>query len=215
VPPRLTSRDLEKATRVLAARDRDLGRIVQRHGVPPMWGRPPGFTTLVWIILEQQVSIAAARTLFRRLGLSLGGRPTPEAVSRAGIDGLRALGLTRQKARYCHELATRVLEGTLDLGAVSRLPEHEARRALLEVTGIGPWSVDIYFLMALRRPDVWPRGDLALAEAMREVKRLRNTPTHDEQASLSESWAPWRSVAARILWVHYLARPASARGARR
>jgi DNA-3-methyladenine glycosylase II len=180
-----------------------------------MWGRPPGFATLVWIILEQQVSIAAARTLFRQLGIRLGGRVTAEAVARTGVDGLRAMGLTRQKARYSHELATRVLEGRLDLGRVSRLPEHEARQALLEVTGIGHWSVDIYFLMALRRPDVWPRGDLALAAAMREAKRLRDTPTPDEQASFAEQWVPWRSVAARILWVHYLARSATTRDARR
>lgn len=180
-----------------------------------MWGRPTGFATLVWIILEQQVSIAAARTLFRRLGAQLGGRVTPHAVASQGTDGLRSLGLTRQKARYCHELASRVLEGSLDLAVVSRLPEDEARLALLEVPGIGQWSVDIYFLMALRRPDVWPRGDLALAVALREVKRLREVPTRDRQDAIAARWAPWRSVAARILWTHYLARPPAARGATR
>jgi DNA-3-methyladenine glycosylase II len=76
---------------------------------------------------------------------------------------------------------------------------------LLEVPGLGPWSVDIYFLMALRRPDVWPRGDLALASALRDVKGLRALPSHDEQQKLSQAWEPWRSVAARILWAHYLA----------
>jgi DNA-3-methyladenine glycosylase II len=206
MPTRLTNEMLGIGSRALAEVDHDLARIVQRHGVPPMWGRPTGFATLVWIILEQQVSIAAARTMFRRLGVELGGRVTPEAVLRTGVDGLRAMGLTRQKARYCCELATRVVDGALDLGAVSRLPEPRARQALLEVPGIGQWSVDIYFLMALRRPDVWPRGDLALAVAMRDVKRMRAVPTRERQELIAARWAPWRSVAARILWTHYLAR---------
>jgi DNA-3-methyladenine glycosylase II len=118
--------------------------------------------------------------------------------------GLRQIGVTRQKAAYCHGLARRVLDGTLDLARVARAPDDEGRQMLLDVPGLGPWSVDIYFLMALRRPDVWPRGDLALAAAVRDVKGLRTLPSHEQQLRLSESWAPWRSVAARILWAHYL-----------
>jgi DNA-3-methyladenine glycosylase II len=203
---RLTAPVLQAATRQLAARDRDLARIVEQHGCPPMWGRPAGFATLVWIILEQQVSIASARTLFRRLRVALGGQVTPSTVTRAGVSGLRAFGLTRQKARYCNELAQRLLDGALDLRAVSRSPEPAARAMLLEVPGIGHWSVDIYFLMALRRPNVWPRGDLALAIALRDVKRLGDVPTCEQQIEMAERWSPWRSVAARILWMHYLAR---------
>jgi DNA-3-methyladenine glycosylase II len=203
---RLTSATLRDGARQLASRDRDLARIVERHGCPPMWGRSPGFATLVWIILEQQVSIASARTLFRRLRISLGGQVTPAAVTHMGVAGLREFGLTRQKARYCNELAQRLLDGSLDLRVVSRAAEAQARAMLLEVPGIGHWSVDIYFLMALRRPDVWPRGDLALAIAMRDVKRLGDVPSREQQVELAERWAPWRSVAARILWMHYLAR---------
>ena len=77
---------------------------------------------------------------------------------------------------------------------------------LLEVPGLGPWSVDIYYLMALRRPDVWPRGDLALAATLRDLKGLARLPGHEEQRELAGRWAPWRSVAARILWAHYLHR---------
>ena len=206
VPPRaLSGAALEAGTRHLAARDRRLGRIVRRHGVPPMWGRRPGFGTLVHIILEQQVSIAAARTLYRRLGERLGG-VTPEAVERFGVQGLREFGITRQKSAYCHGLAQRVLDGRIDLSRIARSGDAEARHALLEVPGIGPWSVDIYFLMALRRPDVWPRGDLALAAALRDVHGLDRPPDHEQQSSLAERWRPWRSVAARILWMHYLAR---------
>ena len=123
MPARLTRLTLEQGAAELATRDRDLARIVAKHGVPPMWGRPSGFPTLVWIILEQQVSIAAARTLFQRLGERLGeGGVSPDAIARAGVDGLRSMGLTRQKARYCHELASRVRDGRLDLAAVGRWP---------------------------------------------------------------------------------------------
>jgi len=170
-----------------------------------MFGRRPGYATLVRIILEQQVSLAAARTMFRRIDRHVGG-VAPDSIASLGSQGLRALGLTRQKARYCHGLAERILEGRLDLGAVARGDEHEARAMLLEVPGIGPWTVDIYMLMALRRPDIWPKGDLALAVAMREACGMRKLPDHRRQQRIAARWSPWRSVAARILWAHYLAR---------
>ncbi|HEX5818193.1 MAG TPA: hypothetical protein VFY20_04905 [Gemmatimonadales bacterium] len=202
-PRRLTSAALHAGAVHLARRDADLERIHTRLGPPPLWGRPTGFTTLFRIILEQQVSLAGARTLFRRIETRLGG-VTTHTVHAAGIDGLRALGLTRQKAAYSHGLARRILDGELDLRAVARAPDEAGRDMLLAVPGLGPWSVDIYFLMALKRPDVWPRGDLALAAALKVVKRLRALPSRDEQHALTSAWAPWRSVGARLLWLHYL-----------
>lgn len=156
------------------------------------------------IILEQQVSLAAARTMYQRLSSHLGGM-TPEAVYAIQVNGLKDFGLTRQKAGYCYGLAARVLDGSLDLSSVANSPDDRGRQILLAVPGFGAWSVDIYFLIALRRPDVWPQGDLALAVALREVKHLTALPTRDEQQLLASDWAPWRSVAARILWTHYLA----------
>ena len=203
-PPRtLTRKTLLEGARLLAARDRDLARLLHRIGQPPLWGRRPGFQALIRIILEQQVSLAAALTMYRRVELRLGG-VTPEIIGAAGAEGLRRIGLTRQKAAYCHGLATRLLDGSLHLGSVARAPDDLGRVALLGVPGLGPWSVDIYYLMALRRPDVWPQGDLALSVALREVKRLPSLPTRDEQLVHANRWAPWRSVAARILWAHYL-----------
>ena len=199
----LTRATLREGARELASRDRDLARIVERLGTPPLWGRRPGFPTLVRIILEQQVSLAAARTLYGRLDRELGGMRA-ETLAACGEAGLRERGLTRQKARYCHGFALLILERKLDLSAIAALPDDEGRAALMSVPGLGPWSVDIYFLMALRRPDVWPRGDLALAVALREVKRLRKMPTREDQLSHAARWAPWRSVAARLLWAHYL-----------
>jgi DNA-3-methyladenine glycosylase II len=205
--PYLTRALLGEGARHLAARDADLARVHTRLGDPPIWGRRPGFPALVKIILEQQVSLRSAAAMYRRIDQHVGGM-SAERVDRLGAAGLRRLGVTRQKAAYCHGLACRVLEGTLNLAAVARASDEEGRRMLLDVPGLGPWSVDIYFLMALRRPDVWPRGDLALASALREVKGLRALPSHEEQVKLSRAWAPWRSVAARILWSHYLSQRA-------
>jgi DNA-3-methyladenine glycosylase II len=204
------SRALNRATlaagvRALAALDPDLAALAARNGLPPMWARRPGFRTLVHIVLEQQVSIAAARTLFRRVSAELGGM-TPERVAVRGIEGLHRLGITRQKASYCHALAIAVLDGSFSLTSVARADDPAGRASLLALRGIGPWSADIYYLMALRRPDVWPVGDLALAIALQEVKRLRRRPDAGRQLEMSAAWAPWRSVAARLLWHYYLTR---------
>lgn len=203
-PPRtLTLALLHAAAAELAERDEVLAGIRDRLGAPPLWGRRPGFATLVRIILEQQVSLAAARTLYRRLEAHLGGM-TPDLVAAASVPNLRGFGLTRQKAAYCHGLALRVLDGSLDLAAIARVPDEGGRRALLAVPGLGPWSVDIYYLMALRRPDVWPTGDLALAVALRQLRHMRRLPDAAAQHRVARGWAPWRSVAARMLWAHYL-----------
>lgn len=208
-PPRaLTHVALATGARALARRDPDLAELFRRHGMPPMWARRPGFATLIHIVLEQQVSIAAARTLFKRLSHRL-GEMTPQAVADHGVARLRRFGLTRQKASYCHELALAVRDGHLDLGRIARAADVDGRETLLALRGIGPWSVDIYYLMALRRPDVWPCGDLALAIAMRDVKRLTGRPGNAEQQAISAPWAPWRSVAARLLWHYYLSARAS------
>ena len=203
-PPRaLTHETLAAGARALARRDPDLADLFRRNGMPPMWARRPGFATLIHIVLEQQVSIAAARTLFRRLSHQL-GEMTPRSVAAHGVARLRRFGLTRQKASYCHELALAVRDGRLDLGRVARAEDIDGRETLLAMRGLGPWSVDIYYLMALRRPDVWPCGDLALAVALRDVKRLADRPGNAEQQDISAAWAPWRSVAARLLWHYYL-----------
>jgi DNA-3-methyladenine glycosylase II len=201
----LTRALLGEGAHALAARDADLARIHRRLGDPPIWGRRPGFAALIRIILEQQVSLRSAAAMYHRIEAHAGGM-TPHALERIGVAGLRRLGVTRQKAAYCHGLARRVTDGTLDLSAIARSPDEEGRRLLLDVPGLGPWSVDIYYLMALRRPDVWPRGDLALAIALRDVKGLPALPSFEQQLQLSQPWAPWRSVAARILWADYLSK---------
>jgi DNA-3-methyladenine glycosylase II len=200
----LTPATLGDAARRLARLDSDLARVLRRHGPPPLWGRPAGFATLARIILEQQVSLASAAATWRRIETGLGGF-TPELCATAGEGRIRALGVTRQKAAYLVLLGRAIASGSIDLAAVGRLPDGEARAALLRLKGIGPWSADIYLLMALRRPDVWPAGDLALATAAQAVKDLRRRPSPAALERLAEPWRPYRSVAARMLWQHYLA----------
>jgi DNA-3-methyladenine glycosylase II len=199
----LTPEALDRGARELAAADPHLADVFERLGTPPMWAREPGFATLIHIILEQQVSLKAALTMYRRLCEFLGGM-SPQAVVNAGEAGLKSIGFTRQKARYCVALANQVHSGQLNLSRLETLDDREGRKALLAVPGLGPWSVDIYYLMALRRPDIWPQGDLALAIALQDIKGLNAPATREEQARFSESWSPWRSVAARIVWMHYL-----------
>jgi len=203
---RLTQATLLDATRELARRDGVLAAIVNTHGPAPMWGRRTGFATLVQIILEQQVSLASGRAAFLRLERAA-GEATPERISAMTVAQLRAAGITRQKAEYVSLLAKATASGAFDPRRVARLADEEARTALVSLKGIGPWSADVYLLMALRRADAWPSGDLALQIAAKEVLRLRSLPDATRMEALGERWRPWRAVAARLLWHHYLSTP--------
>lgn len=207
-PVQLTSRSLLRAIRELAARDARLARIVDNHGPPPLWEREPGFATLVRIILEQQVSLASAAALFAKVERQCGGPVTARRVADFGESGLLVIGLTRQKARYVAGLARQVDSGAVSLERIERLSDDDARDALIEIPGVGPWTAGVYLLMALRRPDVWPPGDLGLHKSLAEVRGLKNVPSSDQAARYAQRWSPWRAVAARLLWHAYLRRRA-------
>jgi DNA-3-methyladenine glycosylase II len=201
----LTESRLEAAVAELAARDADLAAIVGRYGPPPLWDREPGFATLLHIILEQQVSLASARAAFDRLRVAAEPLTPPTFMALSDTD-LLAIGFSRQKARYGRALATAIDTGELDVDGLAAVDDAEAHRALQSIPGIGPWTSTIYLLMVLGRPDVWPVGDIALAESVREVKGLDHRPTAIELDELGEAWRPLRSVAARLLWHDYLGR---------
>jgi DNA-3-methyladenine glycosylase II len=206
-PPTLTQETLALAVHELAARDPDLGGIVERFGPPPMWERSPGFPTLVHIVLEQQVSLASAQAAFDRLRAV--GELAPSRFLELHDEQLLAIGFSRQKSRYVMDLARAVKSGSLDLEGLGTLADEEVRRAMVALTGIGPWTASIYLLMALRRPDVWPANDLALVTSVTAVKRLERRPNGAQMEALAEPWRPWRSVAARLLWHDYLSRRGS------
>ncbi len=199
------------AVHELARRDDDLGAVVERFGPPPLWGREPGFPTLVWMILEQQVSLASARAAYDRLGAAV-GEITPASVLQLEDGTLRTAGFSRQKTEYTRRLAAAILEGRFDPQTLETMDDDAVRAALVEQKGIGPWTAEVYLLMALRRPDAWPAHDLGLLVAAQEVKRLPQRPSPAELAALAEPWRPYRAVAARILWHHYLSTPRGVRG---
>ncbi len=202
-PPPLTRTTLLRGVKELGGRDGHLASVVERFGPPPLWGRPPGFATLVRIILEQQVSLASGRAAYTRLQAAAGS-VTPGRVACLSEARLRRHGLTRQKAKYCRGLACSIVDRKLTLTDLAHLDDRAGRETLLQVPGIGPWTADIYLLMALRRPDIWPVGDLALAKSAQQVKRMRSTPSQEGLRRMARAWAPWRAVAARILWHAYL-----------
>lgn len=201
----LTQKTLALAARELAARDRLLANIHATYGDPPLWQRTAGFRTLVHIILEQQVSLSSAKSMLLRLETAI--QPfTPERFLEVSDTGLRQLGVTRQKSSYLLHLSESLVNRQLSLKSLSRLSDDQVLEKLTGIKGIGLWSANIYLLMAMRRADIWPAGDLALAVALKELKGLARRPTPEELEVIAEAWRPHRAVAARMLWQYYLGR---------
>ncbi|MEM8982039.1 MAG: DNA-3-methyladenine glycosylase 2 family protein [Pseudomonadota bacterium] len=182
----------------LAAQCPALAAVQRRYGAPPPSRRPADLATLVRIILEQQISIRAADTIYRRLRAGL-GRISATALVAAGEPTLRGYGLTRQKAHYCAELGRAIRQRRFSITGVARLADDDALAALSTLKGIGPWSAAIYLMMALGRPDIWPPGDLALDRAARQL--VPHGP--DDPVELARRWSPYRSIAADYLWHYY------------
>jgi DNA-3-methyladenine glycosylase II len=199
----LTEETLPHAVQALTSSDPHLGRIVARYGPPPLWQREPGFGTLIHMILEQQVSLASARAAYEKLARAV--QPlTPQGFLGLSDVELRAIGFSRQKTGYGRDLALALLEGRLDLESLPSLEDALVTEQLLKIKGIGHWTANIYLLMALGRPDIWPGGDLALAVAVQKLMGLESRPSDQELREMSLRWQPWRAVAARILWHFYL-----------
>jgi len=210
----LTHKSLALAARELAARDKILAVILATYGDPPLWPRATGFATLVHIILEQQVSLKSAKSMLLRLEAAI--QPfTPLRFVEVGDDYLRGLGVTRQKSAYLQHLAASIASGELSFNKLARMNDDEARLALTRIKGIGSWSADVYLLMAMRRADIWPAGDLALAAAIKELHGLERRPAPDELEHMAEKWRPHRAVAARMLWQYYLGQKKSPAKAQR
>lgn len=189
----------------LAAEDDVLARVVARWGPPPFWRHPAGFAGLVHGILAQQVSLESARAAFAKLERTL-RVVEPAAFLMLDDAGLRAIGFSRQKTAYARGVARAIASGSLDPAALETASDDGVRRTLLRVRGIGPWTADVYLLFALRRPDAWPTGDLALATAVQELYGFASRPSSRELDAWAERWRPFRAVAARILWHDYLSR---------
>lgn len=187
----------------LAKQDRDLKNIVGEFGPPPLWDREEGFDTLIRIILEQQVSLHSAKAAYDKL-IANTNPLTPEKFLTYTDSELKSFGFSWQKSSYGRNLAHAILLGQLNLAALKNLSDNDVRKELMKIKGIGIWTADIYLLMVLKRPDIWPVGDIALAVAMQKIKNLDTRPKHEEMEYISNKWKPWRAVAARLLWHYYL-----------
>jgi len=204
-PKALTEVSVGTAAKLLAQRDSDLASILYKLGPPPLWARPAGFATLVKIILEQQVSLASAASLFARLKKNT--TPfRPARMIELGEAHLKSLGLTRQKTSYCLHLAESINDKRLRLAQLSQMSDADVKASLMQIKGLGAWSAEVYLLMVLRRPDIFPATDLALISAVTELKRLPIRPNPNQLLEMAETWRPYRSVAARMLWQYYLAK---------
>ncbi len=193
---------LRPALEALAARDPDIARCYPACGLPPVRRHKTGFAGVLRIVMAQQVSTASAAAIIGRLNAAV--RPlTPEGF--LGLDEavLKAIGLSRQKMRYGRALAEDLLARRIDLRALARMADEEAIAHLVQAKGIGRWTAEIYLLFALRRPDVWPAGDLAVQAAAQRLKNLEQRPAGAAMRALGEPWRPYRSAAARFLWHLY------------
>ncbi|MDP7548374.1 MAG: DNA-3-methyladenine glycosylase 2 family protein [Alphaproteobacteria bacterium] len=176
--------------------------VLRRHGEPPSRKRPGGFATVLKIIVQQQVSIASADAIWGRLRRGL-GTVNPGAVLARDDDALRAFGLSRQKAAYARSLSEAVASGQLNFRKLRGMPDEAVIADLIQIKGIGRWTAEIYLLGVMQRPDIWPAADIALMEAARDLLELPERPTVKEMAPLAAPWRPYRTYAARLLWLHY------------
>lgn len=202
-PEPLTQKTFSQAIQYLCDSDPDLAHILTLLNPPTFRTRKPGFASLIGIILEQQVSLASARASFDRL-LGAASPLSPDRFLELDDARLKSCGFSRQKTAYGRNLAKVIVDGHLELSALETMDDQSVRVELLKIKGIGPWTANIYLLTVLRRPDIWPSEDLALAVAAQKLKQLKTRPTPKELESLSMVWKPWRAVAARLLWHYYI-----------
>jgi len=198
-----SERDFKIICNRLSKKDKDLRLIIDTHGHPPMWTRPATFQTLILFILEQQVSLASAYAAFKKLKQKT-GFVTPSKILRLTDEELRACYFSRQKIVYARELAAAIQNKQLNLRKLTGKHEDDIRIELKKIKGIGDWTVDVYLMHALQRTDLFPLGDIALVNSLKEVKQLPHHITREEMLAIAESWRPYRTIASMILWHAYI-----------
>ncbi len=200
---KFTKNNFRAACRKLAALDADLAAIIRRDGYPPMWTRPVSFQSLILFILEQQVSLASAYAAFKKLKEKI-GFVTPSKILVLNDAELKACYFSRQKIIYARELAMTVQNKKLSLKKLADRHEDEIRHELKKIKGIGDWTVDVYLMHCLQRTDLFPLGDIALVNSLKEVKQLPKHISKEKMLEIAEPWRPYRTIAAMILWHAYI-----------
>lgn len=203
VPPVFSAGNFHRLCDELTKKDKELARIIREHGYPPLWTRPNTFQTLVLTILEQQVSLASAYAAFKKLKEKT-GYVTPQKIIQLSDEELRACYFTRQKREYVRHLAEAVLSKRIRLKQLAKEPDEAVRDKLIQLKGIGHWTVDVYLMHALQRTDLFPLGDIALVNSLKETKKLPKDVSRDTLLQIAEPWRPYRTIAAMILWHAYI-----------
>jgi DNA-3-methyladenine glycosylase II len=193
----------EGICRKLAKKDADLANIIKEHGLPPMWTRPATFQTLILTILEQQVSLASAYAAFKKLKEKI-GYVTPAKLLKLSDEEMRVCYFTRQKMGYARGLAEAIQSKKIVLKKLASLHDDEVRAILIQLKGIGNWTIDVYLMHALQRTDLFPLGDIALVNSLKESKSLPKDISKEEMLKIAEPWRPYRTIAAMILWHAYI-----------
>lgn len=198
----LTAEAIREGLDALAAIEPALGRALERVGYPEPRIRERGYATLLRTIVGQQVSVAAAASMWRKLEAHLGEDTPPDRLLASEFDDLRACGLSRQKQGYARSLCELVVSGELNLHALPT-DDEEAIAELSRIKGIGRWSAEIYLLFAEGRPDIWPAGDLAVQAGLHKLLGLNERPAEKLTRELAEPWRPHRGAAAIFTWHCY------------
>jgi DNA-3-methyladenine glycosylase II len=200
-----TDADVRAGIRALRRKCPHLRRVHEQTGDPPLRRHAAGFEGLARIVVGQQLSIASAEAIWRRLTLAV--RPmAPETFPKLTDDALRQAGLSRGKVRTLRAVCAAMEDG-LDLAKLAHEPDAGVHDALTAVPGIGPWSADIFLLFCLGRADAFAPGDLALQTAVANALGLEERPSREALLSIAERWRPWRGVAAHLLWAYYKIAP--------
>lgn len=205
--PPLDQHYIDNALQQLAQQDDDVARGLALVGTPPPRLRPAGFSTLLSIIISQQLATGAAAAIRKRVE-NLLGEVTPQRFLEVDDETLRAAGLSWRKIEYGNGLAQSIVSGELDVDGLPALDDGQAMRAIMALRGFGRWSAEIYLMFSLQRPDIFPADDLALLVALQRLKGLAEKPTPGQARQLLEPWSPWRSAGSLFLWHYYHGAPA-------
>lgn len=191
---------MQQALDFLSQKEKIFQTIIETYGMPNIPSRPPGFATLVLLILEQQVSIDSAKATFNKIKLQY-PEFSPGQLANVSTQDFRTLGVSRQKAGYISGLAHAVLSGAIDLDSLPYKPADLVREELIQLKGIGNWTIDIYLMFCLQSPDIIPLGDIAVVNTFKELLGIH---TKEEMELRAQNWMPYRSMATYLLWHHYL-----------
>ncbi len=201
----LSEENFQSLCDLLGKQDHGLKSIINQYGYPPFWSRKPGFETFIHIILEQQVSLASAKAALIKLQSRL-GIVTPAKLLTLTDEELKACYFSRQKISYARHLANVIILKQLNLKKLETLPDDDIKSSLIRLPGIGNWTVDIYLMMALHRSDCFPFGDIAIINSLKHIKNLPKETSREALIPIADTWKPYRTVAAYLLWHSYLSR---------